>query len=247
MNKGIIILLASVLLSACVSDTGGPKSVSSDRSEEAAYINVQLGVNYMQKENYIMAEQKLQKALAYSPKSSLTNWTYGVLQEKLGYDKKAETLFKKAIRLDKKDAEARNVYGAFLCRQNRVDEALESFDAAIANPLYNGTLEATLNAGDCLLQQQRYGDAKKYLNEALEINSDAAKANYLLAKVYYHEGKYSQSSIIRKRISVNASDNPGVLWLCVMTERQLGDRKSEAICTKNLLRRYPSSPEADSI
>ena len=201
----------------------------------------------MQKENYAMAEQKLIKALSFSPKSSLTNWTYGVLQEKLGYHSKAETHFKKAIRLNKKDAEARNVYGAFLCRQNRVEEALESFDAAIANPLYNGTLEATLNAGDCLLQQQRYSEAKKYLNDALAINSESAKANYLLAKVYYHEGRYAQSSIIRKRISVNASDNPGVLWLCVVTERQLGDRNNEAICTKNLLKKYPSSPEADSI
>lgn len=247
MKTGLFLLLTALFLSACVSDSGGPNSVSSDRSEEAAYINVQLGVDYMQKEQYAMAEQKLQKALSYSPRSSLTNWTYAVLQEKLGYDKKAETYFKKAIKLDRKDAEARNVYGAFLCRQDRVDEAMESFDAAIANPLYSGTLEATLNAGDCLLQQQRYGDAKKYLNEALAINSEAAKANYLLAKVYYHEGRYSQSSIIRKRISVAASDNPGVLWLCVMTERQLGDRNSEAICTKNLLRRYPSSPEADSI
>lgn len=245
--KNALFMLMVLFLTSCTTTTGGQNSVPADRAEQAAFINVQLGVDYMKKENYAMAEQKLLKALSYSPRSSLTHWTYGVLQEKLGYSQKAETYFKKAVRLNKKDAEAFNVYGAFLCRENRVEEALDAFDTAIANPLYNGTLEATLNAGDCLLQQQRYTDAKVYIKDALDINSESAKAKYLMAKLYYYEGRYAQSSILRRDISVAASDNPGVLWLCVMTERQTGDRNAEAICTKNLLRNYPTSSEAESI
>lgn len=241
-------LLMLVLLVACVSDDGGTsRNNSVDKNEQAAITYTRLGVDYMNKGNYALAEKRFQRAVELAPKSSLVHWTYAVLEEKLEYPKKAEARFKKAIKLNRKSGDAQNAYGAFLCRQGRVPEAISAFEEAIGNTLYQNSLTANLNAAECYLQSDNYVAAKPYVTAALDINDKSAKANYLIAKIYYHEGRFAQSSVIRNRLSVEAQDNPEVLWLCVMTERQLGNRSIEAICTKNLIRRYPSSKEAESI
>jgi len=247
--KLIFLGLIIVVLNACVTDDHSARDADrgDEKNAQAANTYVRLGVDYMQKENYALAEKRFLRALELAPKSSLAHWTYAVLLEKLDNPKKAETSFKRAIKLNGKSGDAQNAYGAFLCRQDRVSEALNAFEKAINNTLYQDAQSANLNAGDCLIQHQRYAEAKPYINTALEMNEESAKANYLMAKLFYFEGRYAQSSIIRNRISVEARDNPGVLWLCVMTERQLGDRNAEAICTKNLMRRYPTSEEAESI
>lgn len=248
-SKKITLILTLVLMTACVSDNGGTSSSSSsaEKNERAAITYVSLGVDYMNKGNYALAEKRFQRAAELAPRSSLVHWTYAVLQEKLEYPKLAEARFKKAIKLNRKSGDAQNAYGAFLCRQGRVSEAISAFEEAIGNTLYQDVLKANLNAAECHLQSDNYMAAKPYVTAALDISAESAKANYLIAKIYYHEGRFAQSSVIRNRLSTEAQDNPGVLWLCVMTERQLGNRNAEAICTKNLIRRYPSSKEAESI
>jgi len=208
----------------CVSDgPGSPRTASTpEQKERDATTYVRLGVDYMNKGNFALAEKRFQRAVEIAPKSSFVHWTYAVLH-------------------------AHNAYGAFLCRQGRISDAISAFDRAISNTLYQGILTSNINAADCLLQNNKISDAKPYVTAALDINEASPKANYLLAKVYYHEGRYAQSSVILNRLSLEARDNPGVLWLCVMTERKLGNRNAEAICTKNLIRRYPSSKEAESI
>lgn len=248
-SKELLGLFVLLMMTACVSDGGSNTSNnnSDERSAQAALTYTKLGVDYMNKGDYALAEKRFERAIELAPRSSMVHWTYGVLQEKLKYNKKAEASFKKAIKLDRKSGDAQNAYGAFLCRQGRIKEATSAFDKAIANPLYRNILNANLNAADCFMQNERYAEAKPYITAALDINEESAKANFFLATVYFHEGRLSQSSVVRKRLSVEASDNPGVLWLCVMTERKLGNRSAEAVCTKNLLRRYPTSKEAESI
>jgi len=246
--KFSIVIVTVALLCACVTDEEPQINAQTEvQKNYAVNTYVELGVDFMQKGEYALAEKRFLQARELAPKSSLVHWTYALLQEKMELPKKAESSFKKAIKLDKRSGGAQNAYGAFLCRQDRINEALAAFDAAIKNTFYQDILNANINAGDCLSQNQRYEEAKGYLNAALDVNEDSAKANYLLAKVYYFEERYALSSVIRNRISTEASNNPGVLWLCVVTERQLGNRSAEAICHKNLIRNFPTSKEAESI
>lgn len=245
--KNLLTMIIALCVVACASNPDASASLTPEQSQRAASLNVQLGVDYMRKENYALAEKKLQKALALAPNSSLPHWTYALLQERLGYTDKADANFKKAIRLNKNDAEAFNAYGAFLCRNQRVEEALSAFESAANNPLYNGRVDANNNAANCLMENQRFTEAKPWLDKALDLDADSAKTTYLLSKLYYHQGKFLQSSSLRNRLSPEARDNPGVLWLCIMTERAVGNRAEEANCTKLLLQRYPASDEAELI
>ena len=80
------IILLSILLSACAgnarnSETGG---------NEAAEINMRLGLNYMQRGDYEFALEKLEKALQQDPNLPSAHNTIDILYQRLGEEEKAE-------------------------------------------------------------------------------------------------------------------------------------------------------------
>ncbi len=239
----IVLTLLMLVLPGCVVDHGSGVGQNS----RAAEINVRLGIGYMQKGNLALADRKLKRALKQDPDLSLVQWTNALLEEKLGNQKKAEIHYKKAVRLNKQDSEAYNNYGAFLCRQGRVEEALSAFESAVSNPLYATKDYAYTNAGICLAENGRDDDAKAYFIQALDENSVSAPANYQLALLYYNQSRYQQSSLIRKRIEGKAVSSPHVLWLCAVTERNLNNTVAADKCARKLLTNYPASKQADQL
>lgn len=237
------VILTLLMLSGCETTSGG----SIGKNERAAEINVRLGINYLQKGNIIQANRKLKRALKQAPGSSLVHWTNAILEEKLNRPAVAEIHYKKAIRLNKQDSEAYNNYGAFLCRQGKVEAALAAFESAVNNPLYMTKDYAYTNAGICLIEKDRVDEAKVYFLKALDINPVSASANYQLALLYYNQARYQQSSLIRKRLEGKAAATAHVLWLCAETERKLGNRSGAGRCAKKLLTKYPASKEADKL
>ncbi len=237
------IVLTFFMLSGCETTSGG----SISKSSRVAEINVRLGINYLQKGNLTLANLKLKRALKQDPGSSLVQWTNAILEEKLDNPEAAEAHYKKAIRLNKRDSEAYNNYGAFLCRHDRVDAALAAFESAVSNPLYVTKDYAYANAGICLKEKGREEEAKAYFLKALDVNPVSASANYQLAWLYYNQGRYQQSSLIRKRIEGKATSTPHVLWLCAETERRLNNNSEAGRCAKKLLNNYPTSKEADKL
>lgn len=237
----LLLLVMIISMTACV------KTTPPEKNARAAELNVRLGVNYLQSGNFKLANRKLKKALAQNPRSSLVQWTNALLEEKLDHPEEAESHYKKAVKLNRNDSEAYNNYGAFLCRQQRVDEALQAFESAVNNPLYSTKDYAYTNAGICLNEQGRKDEAKAYFLKALEIHPPSASANYQLALLYYEQGGYRQSSLIRERIRGEAANTAHVLWLCAVTERQLGNNNRAGSCSKKLLHLYPASKEADKL
>ena len=242
-----IFLLAALLLTSCATTTLDPDIPNIPRNPEAAVTNVRLGVKYMQQGRLQLADTKFKRALAQDPSSSLVWWTNALFAEKLGELDKAERYFRKAIRLNKKDSEAHNNFGAFLCRQERVEEALQEFDQAVANPLYATPEYAYTNAGVCLLQQGDNDRARDYLHKALEVNQNYAAALYQMALLNYGEGRYARASDFLQRLSSAARNNPKVLWLCAATYRQLGDLEAANRCARQLRKNFPLSREADRL
>jgi len=245
----LILMIISLILTGCAAT--GPVSIPDvpdvPRNPKAAIVNVRLGINYMQMGKLPLANAKLKKALAQDPDSSLVNWTNAVLAEKLGETEDAEKLFRRAINLDKNDSEAHNNYGAFLCRLSRVDEALDQFNLAVANPLYQTPEYAYTNAGVCLVQQDRAPDAREYFFKALEKNSAYPTALYQMALLNYGEGRYARSHEYLQQLSYTARNNPKVLWLCAVTERQLGNMDASRDCAKQLRKNFPLAREIDRL
>jgi len=243
----LLLLILTLSLVSCAMTSGEADIPSLPRNPQAAENNVRLGVIYMQQGKMPLASTKFKRALAQDPNSSLVYWTNAVFEEKLGEVKTAEKYFRKAVQLNKNDSEAHNNFGAFLCRQGRVDEALEEFELAVKNPLYQTPEFAYTNAGVCLVQQNDSARAREYFHKALEINSNNATALYQMALLNYGEGRYVRAQDFLQRLSGQARNNPKVLWLCAATERQLGNFAEANRCKLQLRKNFPLSREADRL
>jgi len=237
----IVVLMAVLFLSACSSSRMGGR----DKNPQAAELNVQLGLSYLQKERPDLAKIKLGRALKQAPNSSRVNWAYALLEEKLGNMSSAAKYFDKATRLNPDDAEGHNNYGAFLCSQDQVPEALAQFKLAVSNSLYETPEYAYLNAGMCAAGHDDTERAEDYFRKALDKNEGYVSALYQMALLTYQQKRYLASRAFRQRATdAMSDDDPKLLWLCMMTERELKNSTEADECERSLKTNFPASTEA---
>ena len=238
----IVVFLAALFLSACA---GSKMGSGRDNNPQAAELNVQLGLSYLQKERPDLAKIKLGRALKQAPNSSRVNWAYALLEEKLGNMSSAAKYFDKATRLNPDDAEGHNNYGAFLCSQDQVPEALAQFKLAVSNSLYETPEYAYLNAGMCAAEHDDTEQAESYFRKALDKSEGYVSALYQMALLTYQQKRYLASRAFRQRATdAMSDDDPKLLWLCMMTERELKNSTEADECERSLKTNFPASTEA---
>lgn len=241
----IVVVMAVFFLWSC---SGLKTGAGSGENLQAAELNVQLGLSYLQKDRPDLAKLKLDKALKQAPNSSRANWAYARLEEKLGNMTSAAKYFDKATKLDPDDAEAHNNFGAFLCQQDRVEEALKHFKLAVSNPLYETPEYAYLNAGMCAAGHENTEQAEGFFRKALDKKEGYVSALYQMALLTYQQKRYLASRAFRQRATdALPEDDPKLLWLCVMTERELKNLTEADECEHSLKTDFPSSSEAATI
>ena len=168
----------------------------------------------------------------------------GLVQMELKEDTAADRSFQQALVINPNDSEANNNYGWFLCNRGREKEAIAYFLAAVRNPLYQTPELAYTNAGVCSLKLGNDKEAESYLLQALKLRPGQPRALQALAEIYYRRGDYSGTKQLVGRFLEVAQPTPEVLWLGVLSARQLGDRNGEASYGTQLRRRFPDSKEA---
>lgn len=226
------------LLSACV--TVDNKQTDGDA---ASNINVELGIGYLQQNNFELASEKLKRALEYNPKNVKANYTYAVLQDRLGQIELAEYHYRIATELDSKNSEAANNYGAFLCRNNREAESEKYFLNATENPLYKTPEYAYTNAAICLMKIGQNEKAKDYLGKALEAKSDFAPALINMAKLGFASGNFEQTKLYIDRYHLVARASASSLWLAIRTALELNADVDVSELSQRLQQDFPDSRE----
>ncbi len=245
MSRWLSLVAVGLLVVACAS------SPSRDQEQaglkEAAKINVQLGVGYLNEGDLEHSKIKLERALTQDPELPSAHWSYALLQMRLGDTKLAEKHLKKAIDLDPNDARARNNYGFLLCNEGRVKEAEKQFLLAARNPLYKTPAVAYTNAGLCLLKADERDKAEQYLRAALGVRPNHAQALYQLARLKFEQGRYLQARAFMQRYAQASDHSPQSLWLSYRIERHLGNRGAAESFASQLKERFPDSREATKL
>lgn len=225
------------------------------RLQQAAKYNVQLGVSYMRSGELKLANDKLEKALRQAPDMAEAHNAYAILQERLGQYDKAEKHYRRAVALDPEDSEAHTNFGAFLCQRGRYEEAEEEFRRALDNPLNPRPEAALTQAGSCALRIPDRDKAERYFRRALERNPEFLPALLEMAKLSYAQRRHLQTraflqryeAVLEKAARRNPqlpTTTPQVLWLCIQTERGLGNGPAAEACAQRLRREFPDSREA---
>ena len=235
------IFMISVVLSACVTDGGRTPD-----NKKASAINVQLGIGYLQQNNLELASQKLNKALKQDPDSAAAHNAFGILQERLLQNDKAEYHYKRATEIDPENSEASNNFGAFLCRNKREADSEQYFLKALENPLYRTPEFAYTNAAICLLRIEQRGRARDYLQKALVARSNFPTALIALARLEFEEDNFSESKLYIDRFHRVAEPTANSLWLAIRTELQMDSNRDVEELSQKLKTNFPDSEEYKS-
>jgi type IV pilus assembly protein PilF len=233
-----MLLLLSGLLQACVA-----VDPAKGRNEEASDVNTEMGLGYLQQNNYELASEKLLKALRQNPESVKANYVYAVLQDKLEQKELAELHYQKATELDPKNSEAANNFGAFLCRNGRQVESEKYFNQALENPLYKTPEYAYTNAAICMLQIDELQRGKEYLRKAIAAKSDFGPALVAMGEVLYKEGDYTNAKIYLDRYHLTSRASARSLWLAIRNTLELDDQGDIEELAQRLESDFPDSQE----
>jgi type IV pilus assembly protein PilF len=236
----LIAVLFCALLVGCVTTNSAdmPKS-----DEDAARLNMDLGISYMRQGELDQAMYKLQKSIDLEPDNATAHRMLGMIYERMDDINNAEKEYRLAVRQEPDDAEALNQLGSFVCMRGDVRESLKYYDRALKIPRYKSRYLIYTNAGTCA-KKFDLALAETYLRKGLAENAVYPEGLYQMADITYRREVYLQSrAFIQRRLAV-APASPDVLWLGYRIETALNDRLSAEDFSKRLLKEFPSSVEA---
>ena len=237
--------LLVTLSASCVTETVGGIQ-SHEQSEEAAELNVQLGIGYLRQGDWQTARVKLEKAVELNPDNVVARRALGLVYQNLGDAKGAEKQYRKAVSLASRDPDALDSLAAFLCgEESGQKEAMKLFDRALSIPLSKSFSNKALintNAGVCI-KTSDLARAEDYLRAALVADPQYGEALLQLADVSNQRGNYLQSRAFLQRHLAVSPPSPGALWLGVRIETSLGDFRASDDFGNKLRKLFPESVE----
>ena len=132
------------VFSACVSQS----SVDFDK-QQAAKARVELALGYLQQNDFVQAKLNLDKALEHDERYYLVHSALAHFYQLQGDTEKAKQAYLQAIKLDDKQGDVYNNFGAFLCGQGEFEQAYSQFNAALAAPNYYHQADTYENMALC--------------------------------------------------------------------------------------------------
>ena len=246
-------IVSLVLIAGCVSQSEGPTTNTGTITGEVgdarnrARVHTELAAVYYERGNMGVALEELRVAQAadrsYAPAHSMFGLVYMELRE----TKLAEESFQRALGLAPADPEINHHFGWFLCQNSREKESIGYFMQAVRNPLYTVPWRSYSAAGTCSLRANNVKDAEDYFQRALKLDPDEPTSLLQLGKICYRQGNIAEARRMLARHMKLASPNAEALWLAVRIERRMGERVAEQSYANQLRRRFPGSPEYQSL
>lgn len=166
------------VFSACVSQS----SVDFNK-QQAAKARVELALGYLQQEDFVQAKLNLDKAFEHDERYYLVHSALAHFYQLQGDTEKAKQAYLQSIKLDDKQGDVYNNFGAFLCGQGEFEQAYSQFNAALAAPNYYHQADTYENIALCaLLENKPTFINKRWINYAklilLEQKSSARSNNH---------------------------------------------------------------------
>jgi type IV pilus assembly protein PilF len=244
-DRAAILGLAAFLLYGCGSHN--PNEMSKPQPERASDINVEIGIDHLRKGNLAAAKEKIDRALEQNSRNANAHSAAGLLYDRLGETKKADSHFDRALSLDSKNPDIANNYAAFLCKNTRYERGEKFALQASKNPLYKTPEVALVNAGNCARAAHELTRAEQHYREAIRLQPRFGAALFSLAELENEQKHYLSARAFFERYLAVARTSPSSLWLGVRIERGLGNAGTANQYAQRLKNEYPSSPETKQL
>jgi type IV pilus assembly protein PilF len=185
----LAVLLASSMLSSCVTTTAG--GFMADASEErAANDYIQLALAYFDNNDMRGARRHVNNAFDIDNRISDGYVVLAMVFRREGNLSLADSNFLRAISLDQNNSRARNNYATMLFSQERFRESYEQLERVAGDTSYEGRPLVFEGLGRSALRLGRQEDAKAAFQRALQLNENLFIAPLELALVYFDQENY---------------------------------------------------------
>ncbi len=244
----LALTLAAGTLAGCVATTVPNNNESrAANNADAASINVQLGLDYLQKGDLGLAQTKLQRAETEDPHSADVHGALGQLDARLGDSKGADREYRRALTLSERSPQMLNNYAVYLCSHGRPVEGVRYFEEAAANPLYPTPWVAYTNAGICLRGVNQDVQAMQRFTRALQSNPAFADAAFEAASLEYAQQRFVAARLRIDLFLMSNPPTPSLLLLGWQIARLQSDPVGQDRYAHLLGRDFPDSPQAHAL
>jgi len=245
----LMVGIACCALAGCVATTqDGSKPLKQESQQvTASKYNIQLGTAYMQQGNYALAKDKLERALKQNPKDPDVHTSLGLLYDRTGDPKLADKHFREALRLAPDKPDLVNNYAIYLCKNGRVDEGVERFNAVANNKFYRTPEVALTNAGVCLLSAKRLDEASQRFSAAIRAKPNYSEATVQLASLQLQRDQVAEARKVVDTYLNAFKPDPDVLLTAVNVARAAKDRMSEEKYSRALRLEFPDSAQTRAL
>jgi type IV pilus assembly protein PilF len=234
--------LLIVTLAGCSVTATGP--LDADQLQEAARINTEIATHHLNNGDLTRARQKIDRALEQAPTRVDAHLVAAAIALELDRGASAGRHYQKALRLEPKHPRVLNHYAAYLCRRDQRQRALDLWELAAADRLYEQRVMSLANAGRCLADAGAWSSAAGYWRRALRIDSHYPAALRGMAQYHLEAGQLDAAGRWFSRYTAAGKETPSMLWLGVRIARAANDADRLSQLRQRLRERFPASEQA---
>ncbi len=245
--KSIPVLAAFLLLSACVTTSDSSFSRKADPAI-AAEKYVQLGLEYIKRNDLVRARKHLKRALEIKPEHASAHAALGLIYHEDAEHRLAEAAFLKSLDLDPNYTRGRTYYAAFLFANERFDEALKQFQLAAEDTGYASRDQVFTNIALCHLKLEQPREALAAYQKTLKLDRFNGRAlagatELLIDLGDYQKAQYYYNRLVRLIAQQGMRHSAQSLWMGIRLARFYGSVAQEESLATLLAELYPQSAE----
>jgi type IV pilus assembly protein PilF len=243
-------LALAAAMAACVSqppvDRNGVEHVAPTVDKErSASVNLELAGMYLSRGQAQTALDKVAEVLAIKPDLPQAYDVRGLAYASLGDAAKAEQSFQRAHALAPTSGGIMHNYAWFLCQEKRYAEAEAEFNLALSQPTYRDATRTLLAQGICQARAGNWDLAGRTLLQSYQLDPTNPVTAFNLSDVLLHQGEYDRARFYVGRINANRDQSSAQsLWLAARVEQAAGKAQAARDLGRQLVDRFPKSPEA---
>ncbi len=247
MNKILVLGLGVVLMSlaGCITTVDGHQRPKPKEDNIRAKSYLDLGIAYMERKRYDLAEPKLRYSIQIKPSAEAYN-ALGVLYEEQHNNALAEETYKRLLaEFPDYDLGYMNYY-VFLCKYDRQSQ-IEALSAKMKSKGRALAALGQVSAGNCAFDKGNKSRAQYYYQQALKYAPHSAEALLPLAQINYEKGLLKkakqQVDLVNNLVGYSARS----VYLSVLINRALGHRLEARNFLQVLKTQFAGSKEASMI
>jgi type IV pilus assembly protein PilF len=225
----VVLMLALLTMVGCVTETTNEPFGSGERSDTEALRNyIQLATGYLEQNDLANARRHLNNATALDSNNSEVFALWGLVYSREGEAELADENFRRALRVNTANSQARNNYAAFLFAEERYEDAYEQLEIVVDDTTYNNRAQAFENLGLAAVRLGRNEDAEYAFGRALQLNSNQLRSSLELASLNLQKADVLQArAYFRNYLTLsqfyNQPQTARGLWVGIQLESALGN------------------------